>query len=941
MIELIYGGKSYFGKVVVGTNLSIAQDSNGLTTLNGASIGGSSVDWPDITSKPDTATRWPTWTEVTGKPATFAPSAHTHDAGDVFTGQFVNGRISQSSVTQHQAALSIGTGQLTGTTLPATIVHSSLTDVGTLTALAVSGSIFADGGITTTATNLFIAAPGAHSVVFSANGAERERITPAGHHAFATTDVEGWAVSYRALQLGTTAAIMYGAIGQGLWLTDNAYYDGFWKYRATASASLFEMVGSSITFYAAGSNTIDSTVDWTGILGLTPSNATWFVDQLPTATDTYNLGSNAKYWHNLYTTNASFPGGVTIGSLVVNSTAMFTGNVAIGTNTISPWASSYNALQLGSVSAIMFANATTGIYILDNAYYDGSAQPWKRRATVPASAYTQFGATHTFYVAGTGTAGSAIAWSSTLSLDITNATLSVHLMPNATATYNIGSGGAYWASLYVMNASVASSLSAANITASVSVSAGTAGVGGVGQVSMVKGTAANIGYIEWYKPNATRTAYMGYGADGLHIEMESGYFSVTGLSVFNSDIIIGSLGVFDSSDVPANNNLLVYNLSTNTWHPQEIQFTFGSSDIKNAIFTDSTTGTYILNDPGAGAAAASLPAPFVIAYGSHKSITVQIVKDSSGVDYVKPANFRYFRIDYDTSASFAGATTLYLTSDKFVHSRLVSGTTYYYRAYVYDRAGNVSSVSNTASTTPQDSVTAAFGVLLAGEIGVASLSTITATVGDMTAGQIRNQANTAGFFIDTWPGASAPDPGWARYFSLVGYGSQKFIMHENFELRHDGLARLKSRLVANTTTFWTSDAVETTLKTMAVPGGYEGNKGGLHITTYLTFNTGINGICTVRIKVAGVVVASFVATVATTGTMELWGECYMFNENSQTAARKMEKWVAGDNTTKVAQQTALAITTSADHDVTITVQNSNNSITASCQMAVVDILPKD
>jgi hypothetical protein len=43
------------------------------------------------------------------------PSAHTHTAGDVTSGTFADGRISQSSVTQHQAALSIGASQVTGT----------------------------------------------------------------------------------------------------------------------------------------------------------------------------------------------------------------------------------------------------------------------------------------------------------------------------------------------------------------------------------------------------------------------------------------------------------------------------------------------------------------------------------------------------------------------------------------------------------------------------------------------------------------------------------------------------------------------------------------------------------------------------------------------------------------------------------------------------------
>ena len=45
-----------------------------------------SYDWSDITNKPATATRWPSWDEVTSKPNSFAPSAHTHAWGDITSG---------------------------------------------------------------------------------------------------------------------------------------------------------------------------------------------------------------------------------------------------------------------------------------------------------------------------------------------------------------------------------------------------------------------------------------------------------------------------------------------------------------------------------------------------------------------------------------------------------------------------------------------------------------------------------------------------------------------------------------------------------------------------------------------------------------------------------------------------------------------------------------
>lgn len=48
--------------------------------------------WSDITAKPDTATRWPTWTEVTDKPTTMPPASHQHSAGDITSGRLADAR---------------------------------------------------------------------------------------------------------------------------------------------------------------------------------------------------------------------------------------------------------------------------------------------------------------------------------------------------------------------------------------------------------------------------------------------------------------------------------------------------------------------------------------------------------------------------------------------------------------------------------------------------------------------------------------------------------------------------------------------------------------------------------------------------------------------------------------------------------------------------------
>lgn len=42
--------------------------------------------WSQITGAPVYTTRWPDWTEVTGKPSTFTPATHTHSTADITTG---------------------------------------------------------------------------------------------------------------------------------------------------------------------------------------------------------------------------------------------------------------------------------------------------------------------------------------------------------------------------------------------------------------------------------------------------------------------------------------------------------------------------------------------------------------------------------------------------------------------------------------------------------------------------------------------------------------------------------------------------------------------------------------------------------------------------------------------------------------------------------------
>lgn len=63
--------------------------------------------WADIFDVPSYASRWPSWTEVTDKPTTFTPAAHTHAASDITTGRLADAR---RGVYVQSGAPSLGSG---------------------------------------------------------------------------------------------------------------------------------------------------------------------------------------------------------------------------------------------------------------------------------------------------------------------------------------------------------------------------------------------------------------------------------------------------------------------------------------------------------------------------------------------------------------------------------------------------------------------------------------------------------------------------------------------------------------------------------------------------------------------------------------------------------------------------------------------------------------
>lgn len=112
------------------------------------------------------------WANVTGKPSTFSPDAHNHGASAIVSGTFDDARVAASNVTQHQAALSINTSQLTaGVTLVNSLLAVDPSGNVSVFSGNAYGSVMLDSlgtAVTTYKNNLAAAvAPGTSDDAFS------------------------------------------------------------------------------------------------------------------------------------------------------------------------------------------------------------------------------------------------------------------------------------------------------------------------------------------------------------------------------------------------------------------------------------------------------------------------------------------------------------------------------------------------------------------------------------------------------------------------------------------------------------------------------------------------------------------------------------------------------------------------------------------------------
>ena len=276
-----------------------------------------------------------------------------------------------------------------------------------------------------------------------------------------TAPEDGW--TRDALEIAANGGL--SADGTDVVLSENAYYDGDWRYKDTDKASRLKLDGDSFSVDQANSSTEDTAIVWINLFKAIRASTgaavaavgavltypwlssravmqvgdTGSISGEKTAAigNTLSVSQNAYEaagtWAYKVTDKASQyvqDGGEHVWNAVATGTTLnpitwtevmkagLSANgaevLSVGKSTIEDWHASYSTLQIGG-NATLMANqteaASTEAYLLQNAYYDGT---WKYVSTDEASFSKQSGGVHRWDSAASGTADTAITWTETM-----------------------------------------------------------------------------------------------------------------------------------------------------------------------------------------------------------------------------------------------------------------------------------------------------------------------------------------------------------------------------------------------------------------------------------------------------------------------------------------------------------------------------------------------
>ena len=281
------------------------------------------------------------------------------------------------------------------------------------------------------------------------------------------------------------------------------------------------------------------------------------------------------------------------------------------------------------------------------------------------------------------------------------------------------------------------------------------------------------------------------------------------------DLTISSLGTFDSSVAPIQDNVLRFNGTK--WVPAQITFRFTDGDVAAQAFADGTAGAFVDD----GRAVDDTPAPVVpsaapILTAGYKTIVVDMEAHTLPSDKKLVIQWS---TDSGTTWSNDGGDVdeIVSTGKKVLHTKLlIDGTTYRYR--FRERGATDSAPSpSTADLAPlsEPDITLAT-IILASQISTVDLASLSANIGVITAGIIKNAVGPdgdAGLRVSsdfTLPLA------WDNYIDLTASGGEIFMKAgqgaSGVTIAANGTAAFKGQVTA------TSLVVETTaeIPTLAV-----------------------------------------------------------------------------------------------------------------------------
>ena len=279
---------------------------------------------------------------------------------------------------------------------------------------------------------------------------------------------------------------------------------------------------------------------------------------------------------------------------------------------------------------------------------------------------------------------------------------------------------------------------------------------------------------------------MSYGSSNNYAIYTAG----AGLVSFGDDLIIGTLGRFDSTSTPQDGYILRYDAGTSKWKSEIFQTEFAQGDVVASIQIDNTRASYVntVTTP-AGTPTNPTGAQDIVLTPIYKGMIV----DCSAYGAL-PAN-QQFVAEYSINSGSSWTALPAFTGTSIVHSNLNLPWGYRYRYKV--RGATDSTYSDeTADTLPNDIArTNAYDVIVASQISTANLAAISANLGSITTGILQNLSGTAGMRLSndfSLPGT------WNTYLDLVASGAGNILkVGDSVTISAAGGASFAGNITAN------------------------------------------------------------------------------------------------------------------------------------------------